>query len=268
MKVLGDFRAAPAVRAAFAFSAIVAVAAFAPAASASPAFANDLLLCISDTDFGCFGSSAGNAVSLYWNGSGSISTATNGSGTITSDGLLTGDTGMTVDASLGAFMLNVATGAYDPSPGTAMDLNSIDITSSGPATLYLVFGADNYTGKGPYSELGSVTLNPGVASATDTACYEPGSGGFFACGQTSAPLIGSRTATSTGALSFGSTVLPPSTTFGLEEDVKVSFTSGGTFSGDLSMVSTPEPATTVLIGAGLLGLGLLKRKRVPPGERK
>lgn len=251
-------RTAPA---ALALLAIATVAGFTTTAKASPVSANNLLLCISDTDFGCLGSSAGNAVSLYWSGSGSITTGTDGSGTINSDSLVLGDTGLTVNASLGAFALNVATGEFNPSPGTAMDLNSIDISTSGPGTLFLVFGADNYTGKGPYQEVGSVTLNSGVTSVTDTACYQQGSGSFFICGESESPLIGSATTTTSGALNFNSSVLSPGSPFGLEEDVKVSFNGAGTFSGDLSMVAAPEPGTTLLVGAGLLGLGLLKRKR-------
>ncbi len=238
---------------------IAAMVEFAPAAAAAPVAANDLLLCVSDTDFGCFGSSAGNSVSLFWNGT-TLNTGKNGDGTITSDSLTSGDNGLSVDASLGDFSVNIATGLFNPSPGTAMDLNSLDISTTGPATLYLVFGADNYEGTGPYNELGSVTLNSGVTSATDTACYEPGSGGFYICGGSSSPDIGSATATSTGALDFNSSTLSPSSTFGLEEDVKVTFSGSGTFSGDLSMTSTPEPATMMLVGAGLLAVGLLRRK--------
>ncbi len=255
MTVFQGVRRAPA---SLAFLAMAAAGAFAPAASATPAYASDMILCVSDTSFGCL-SGGGNSVTVLWNGS-SVSTGSTGSGTIISDAATGGDTGLTVDATLGNFTLNVSTGLFNPSPGTALDLNSVDASSTGPGTLYLVFGAAAYTGSGPFNELGSVTLNSGVTSATDTACYEPGTGSFYICGETPSPVIGSRTASTSGALSFTSSARSPGSPFGLEEDLSVAFSGAGTFSGDLSLSSVPEPATAGLIGVGLIGAGLLRRK--------
>jgi hypothetical protein len=248
------------VPASLAFLAMATAAVFAPAASAGPAFASDMILCVSDTGFGCFGG-GGNSVSLLWDGS--LSSSTTGTGTIISDQTINGDTGLTVDASLGSFTLNVSTGLFNPSPGTALDLNSVDVSSTGPGTLYVVFGAETYTGSGPFNEVGSVTLNSGVSSATNTACYEPGTGLFYICGQTPAPLIGSDTASTSGALDFTSLALAPGSPFGLEEDLTVAFSGAGTFSGDLSLASAsvPEPATAGLIGLGLIAAGLVGRKK-------
>lgn len=251
------FKSARRVPAALAFLGLGALAAFAPAASATPV-ASDMVLCLSDTSFGC---STGNSVTLTWNGT-SLSTSTTGTGDILSDNVIDGDTALTVTASLGTFTLNVSTGLYNPSPGTALDLNSVDVNSSGAGTLYVVFGAGNYTGTGSFSELGSVTLNAGVSSATDTACFEGST--LKACGTVGTAPIGSNAATTSGSLNFSSSAVAPTPIFGLEEDLSVGFSSAGTFSGDLSLVpnsSVPEPATAGLIGIGLLAAGFAGRKR-------
>lgn len=251
------FSSARRVPAALAFLGIGALAAFAPAASATPV-ASDMILCISDTSTGCSGGS-GDSVTLSYDGT--LTTSTSGTGDIMSDNTI-GTDGLTVDASVGNFIMNVSTGLYDPSPGTALELSSVNVNSTGAGTLYVVFGAADYTSGGPFNELGSVTLDPGVTSATDTACYEPGGSTFKTCGTTGAPTIGANTATSTGALDFTSAAVSPTATFGLAEDLSVSFSSAGTFSGDLSLVSStvPEPATAGLIGLGLLAAGLVGRK--------
>jgi hypothetical protein len=224
------------------------------ASPASAAPANDLLLCISDNNFGCFGAGGGDGVNLFWNGT-TLSTGTKGTASILSDSMLPGNSGVTTTASLGTFTINVTTALYKPSPDTAFDLNSVNVKSSGAGSLYLVGGADNYTFPKAYYSLGSVTFDGGITSASNTGCFEPGSGSFFICGTgASGPIIGSATTTHTGALSFTSTALPPSGSYGLEEDTLVTFKGAGTFSGDLSLNPTPEPGSMALLGSGLVGL--------------
>jgi len=246
---------------ALSIAAIAAFIGFAPVAHA--AAANSLLLCISDTDFGCFGSGAGNSVSVYWNGG--LSTGVNGNGTFVVSPILNHDTssnvnGVTVDATLGVFSFNIDTGTY-MGPGNAMDFNIDNIDSTGAGTLYLVFGADNYNSGAPFHLNGSATLGSGVASETDTACFEPGNGGYIICGGGSSPDIGTASTTTSGGMSFSSSVMPGTNPFGLEQDVTIHFTGQGQVSGDLQLVAAPEPTSILLFGGALaLACGAIRRK--------
>lgn len=247
---------------ALSLAAVACFVGFAPAAHA--AAANSLLLCISDTDFGCFGSGAGNSVSVFWSAGGGLSTGVNGDGTFGSTTLLH-DTSSNVDgvsviATLGVFSLNIDTGTY-MGPGNAMDFNLDNIASSGPGTLYMVFGADNYSTGSPFHLNGSATLGSGVSSVSDTACFEPGNGGYLICGGGSSPDIGSASTTTSGALSFYSSLLNGTNPFGLEQDVTVAFAHEGQVSGDLQLVAAPEPTSILLFGGALaLACGAIRRK--------
>lgn len=248
------------VKLALSVAAIASFVGFAPAAHA--AAANSLLLCISDTDFGCFGSSAGNSVSVYWSAGGGLTTAANGSGVISADPL-SHDTssnvdGVTVIATLGNFSLNIDTGTY-MGPGNAMDFNLDNILASGAGNLFIVFGADTYSGGAPFHLNGSATLGTGVTSVTDTACFEAGNGGYGICPASGA--IGSASITSTGAISFNSSAKNGSSTFGLEQDVEISFSKAGQVSGDLQLVPAPEPTSILLFGGALVfACGAIRRK--------
>jgi hypothetical protein len=172
-----------------------------------------------------------------------------------------------ITGSLGIFSINIDSGLFN-TPGAAMDL-SVQNTSSGAGTLYVAFGADNYTTGGPFNLNASLTSFSGVTSLSDTACFESGNGSYFACtapanGETLVPagsVIGSATATSTSGFSFSSSVHSPTNPFGLEQDVKVVFGGAGTVSGDLGLVSVPEPTSILLLGGALALAGRSLRKK-------
>lgn len=223
--------------------------------------ATDLLLCISDSGFGCFSGSA-NTFSIFWNGSGAP--VTSALGTASGTATLTDSNALTFIGSVGSFTFNVTTGIYNPSPGVATDLNTVNINSDGAGTLYLVFGADNFTSGAPFAIESGGTMSGGVTSVTETACYEPGSGAFYICGLGPAPIFATATATGPGSftLNAGGSLLNPTNPFGLETDLAIVFSGAGTFSGDFALTSVPEPATLAMLGSGLLGFAAWGRRKL------
>lgn len=245
-------------------AAIASLVSFAPSARAATPAAS-MLLCISDSTFTC--NSADTYAVQYTGGPGGTfsvfpgSPAGSASGTYVGIGGPTNYFGMTVSATVGIFT-SVSTGTGQTSPGTDQDLNTLNISASGPGTLYLVWDTYSYNSGAPISLNGSVTMDGGESSVSDTWCYEeftPGTTGI--CGGGSTPIIGTSSTTHTGSLSQTGSLLPGVSSFGLEQDITVTFTKAGTFSADLSLVPAPEPTSILLFGGALaFACGAIRRK--------
>lgn len=156
---------------------------------------------------------------------------------------------------LGVWSVNVSTGIGYPVAGTLswpyLDLNSVN-NSTAAGTLTLTLTQGGFTAPPPPGflfQIGGTTQGTLNASACAdpmiTACNDaalgPFSGGAFS-----------------GVTSFVKAIEDGTYEVGIQ--VVLTHAGAGTSSFDAELTGVPEPGTYALIGAGLLGLGLLRRR--------
>ena len=159
---------------------------------------------------------------------------------------------------LGVWVVNVSTGIGAPAVGTAywpvLDLNSVNM-SNAAGTLTLLLTQGGFASPPP---LGFMFNIGGTTNGTVTA---------YAC---AGVTLGNCEDVQLGPFNpVGSTAFSGSTSFPFanpDEDYQVGIKvvihhdSGTLSSFDAEVQPVPEPGTYALIGAGLLGLGLLRRR--------
>lgn len=162
---------------------------------------------------------------------------------------------VTFIGAVGAFTVNVSTGLNDSiSPTNLIDLNSVNIGVNG-GTLTIGFSETGYTHNGVISGAWGGTLS-GEGASVSAAAYAglgnilfqqdvllgslgPFGGPAFASTFTSSPLIGP---------------------YSLTQIVTITSPSSVSYSGDFEL-KVPEPSGLALVGAGLLGVGMIRRRR-------
>ena len=171
---------------------------------------------------------------------------------------------VTVNQSLGDFIVNVSTGLSKPiltGGDPLMDLNTVNVQMSGGShTLTIAFsdtGFDLYGGRIVLQYGGS--LSGTNASFQQTAYYDDGNSLF---GQgTLIGSVGSAAGAFSGSVDGG---WSPGGPYSVTEILTLKTGGGPTvFSGDFE-VNVPEPGTLALVGLALLGLAVAYRRRPAP----
>jgi len=165
----------------------------------------------------------------------------------------------------GTWNLVVSTGLTAPALGSAgvptMDLNIQASTLTGGA-LWVAFAANGYTGLG---SLGALLTGHIVSGAPETLGFVTFGDASNAQPTTTLPT-GSPITTLTGPLGLplsGSGALPGSTPYTL--GIVVSFSADGASANSIDASFSPVPdggMTAMLLGAGLTGLFLMRKKLV------
>jgi hypothetical protein len=167
---------------------------------------------------------------------------------------------------VGNFTINFTSGTTKPSIGSGdepiLDVLSFNATSFSGGTLTIKFSEDGFTGpafNGFTGSIGGTTTGTGVTysaflSNTNT--------------QFSGDLLGT-TGVLTGP-SFSSAFVsgfgPTSSPYALTQEIVITHSAGGQITSVDAMLHAPEPASLVLLGSGLLGLGLLGWRKKKPSE--
>ena len=167
---------------------------------------------------------------------------------------------------VGNYVLNIDTATGSP----VLKLGSLKLTAqdtSGPVSgpLTIEFSENGITTPFPGWNMafgGSWTAFAKGDNATLTA-YEDNGNGFFATTNTIGtigPLSPNALGDYSGDKSGG--VLGVTAPYSLTEQISISATGSASFGGDASLTPVPEPAGIMLLGAGLLALGMLRRRMV------
>jgi hypothetical protein len=156
------------------------------------------------------------------------------------------------------FTMTINSGTTTSIP--SMDLGSLDITSTAAGSLVVMFTETGLTKSSPATNwLTQFTGNwvGGAGSAELQTYMDPSNTPF---GQTIplADLIGTNTPFALFSHATAGGVSP----FSLTEVLTISAQAAGeTFSLDGSIVDAPEPTSIGIVGAGLAGLGWIRRRR-------
>jgi hypothetical protein len=171
---------------------------------------------------------------------------------------LPGATSLTFNQAIGNFTTTVNTGTTTQAPG--LDLSSVEISSTGGGTLTVTLSASGFASPfGAANWLSQFSGNFVTGSAVVTLqTYLDNSDMLL--NTSGATLLGTLTDTATP---FGISVTKSASTegsFALTEVLTITTTGAAHVSLDGSVSYVPEPASMAVLGAGLIGLGTVRRR--------
>jgi hypothetical protein len=167
----------------------------------------------------------------------------------------------------GVFTTNVTAGITKPItnaiPPLLMDLNSLNVASSGAGTLTITWSDQGWNWPGGFIlDASSQVTVPLGATVTYSAYIDDGRvDGTADELSEQETLLGSLVFTSTDSGTLTSAVLPQAGTYSLTQRLVLEFNGPGSISGDYALISVSEPASLALLGGVLLVMcAALKRK--------
>ena len=170
---------------------------------------------------------------------------------------------VTFDGSVGNFLINVTTGVSKPLIGSTtipeIELSSVDVTSQLGGKLTLEVTDTDFLGAGTPGTF--ISQIGGAQAAGGTLSY----GTFLDCSNsafgTGTPLASQSFATSPFSGGAASSTTLCAGSYSLTEEVVLTLPGGSTMTSFNANLALPEPATLTLFGVGLIGLGMLFRRK-------